>query len=198
MPSTGGTTRLSFLHRLRSRDDTQTWRIFHKQYGELLINYARRLGATLDTAEDIAQEVEMYVFRAMENFRHRARKGCFRAYLRSSVVHALARRIKQQARQEATLDPSSIARLANSDADQDAVWQREHYLHRIRFAIRAIAGEVEPSTLEAFRLHALAGCSGADTAARLGISVDCVYQAKSRVIKRLRELIRAMEAEDSS
>lgn len=195
MSTSGGTTSLSFLDRLQDQADTRAWTSFHQTYGELLLNYAERLGASRETAEDVAQEVEMYVFRAMKNFQHQARKGCFRAYLRSAVVHALGRRAQQSAHRERTLDPSAIAQLAETDAGLDAAWVREHYLHRIRCAMRATAKEFEPITMEAFHLHALEGHSVADTAERLGISPDSVYQAKSRVIRRLREHIAAVDSD---
>jgi len=195
MASTGGTTRLSFLERLRDGADTRSWVHFHKYYGELLLKYARRLGASREAAEDVAQEVEMYVFKAMGKFHHQERKGCFRAYLRSAVVHALARRTKAQVRQEVVLDPRVLDQLAKTDVLQDAAWQQEDYFHRIRWAMRSIAGEFEPVTLEAFRLQVLSDEPASDTAAKLGISKDSVYQAKSRVLKRLRERIASLDSD---
>lgn len=195
MATTGGTTRISFIERLRTVGDTRSWANFHHQYGELLVNYARRLGASRELSEDIAQEVELGVFRAMRRFEHRSRKGCFRAYLRSSVVHALGRRARQRRHEEATLDPRALDALAKTDCMQDAAWQREHYLHRIRWGMRCVARDLEPVTVEAFRLHVLDGRGAAETAAALSISEASVYQAKSRVIKRLREIIAAMDSD---
>ena len=48
--------------------------------------------------------------------------------------------------------------------------------------------EFEPSTMRAFRRVALEGASGSDAAAELGLSVAAVYAARSRVVRRLREL----------
>ena len=47
--------------------------------------------------------------------------------------------------------------------------------------------EFEASTIEAFRLFALAGRPAGEVASLLGMSRDCVYQAKSRVLRRLRD-----------
>ena len=195
MDSSGGTTRLSFLERLHDRSDTRSWARFHQHYGELVFGYARRLGASYETAEDVVQEVEMYVFKAIKGFQHQARKGCFRAYLRSAVVHALGRRARKKARQEAVLDPRTFDVLTKTDPLDDAVWQREQYLHSIRSAMRSIASNFEPVSLEAFRLHVLANTSVAETARQLGISKESVYQAKSRVLKRLKERIAARDSD---
>ena len=186
---------MSFLERLRDRSDTRSWERFHQCYGELLFSYARRLGASYETAEDVVQEVEMYVFKAIGGFHHRAHKGCFRAYLRTAVVHALGRRAGKQARQEAVLDPRTLDALAKKDPLHDEAWQREQYLHHLRSAMRSIATEFEPSTLEAFRLHVLANRSVTGTAECLGVSTDSVYQAKSRILKRLRERVALLDSD---
>jgi RNA polymerase sigma-70 factor (ECF subfamily) len=128
----------------------------------------------------------------MDGFRHYARKGSFRAYLRTAVVHALGRTADRNARQEAVLDPHVLEALANAQEGDDVAWEREEYLHRVRWAMRQIAGEFEAVTLEAFRLHVLADRSVAETAEHLGLSKDSVYQAKSRILKRLRERVKTL------
>lgn len=190
-----GTTRLSFVQRLRNRGDKRVWAEFHERYGELLYRYARRLGASHTEAEDVVQEVEMYLFKAMEGFEYDVRKGRFRGYLRSAVVHQIGRRAAKRARQEVVVDPRAFDALAHEDASRDADWEHEERLHRIRWAMRAIAGEFEPVTLEAFRLHVLIGWPVAETADRLGLHRDSVYQAKCRVLRRLREWINTADAD---
>ena len=194
MDSTGGTTHLSFIERLRNRDDTRTWAYFHQRYGELLFSYARRSGASRETAEDAVQEAEMNVFKAINGFERYPRKGSFRAYLRAAVLHALERRNGKKSNQETTLDPRTFEEFAKTDPSSDAAWQREEYLHCVRLALRTIAKEFSPATMEAFRLHALADRSVAEIAAQLGISKDSVYQAKSRVLKRLREEVHSLDS----
>ncbi|MFQ5807186.1 MAG: sigma factor-like helix-turn-helix DNA-binding protein, partial [Phycisphaerae bacterium] len=58
---------------------------------------------------------------------------------------------------------------------------------RLRWAMRSIAEEFEPTTLKAFEMHVLAGRSVEETARELGLSKASVYQAKSRILKCLRE-----------
>lgn len=189
-------TRLTFLLRLRDRADTLSWAQFHERYGQLLYRYARSRGAGHSDAEDVVQEVEMYLFKAMEGFEYDARKGRFRAYLRSAVVHAMGRRASRQARQPAALDPHNFDFLAaEKEASDDARWEREWQLNRLRWAMRCIAHEFEPKTLRAFELHVLANQPPHETAEALGISRDSVYQAKSRVLKRLRQQLDTLDPE---
>jgi len=188
------TTHLTFLLRLRDRADKLSWQEFHERYGQLLYRYARSRGASHADAEDIVQEVEMYLFKALDGFEYDARKGRFRTYLRSAVVHALARRASKQAQQPAGLDPQTLDYLSNQqEAETDARWEREWQLHRLRWAMRSVAEEFEPTTLKAFEMHVLAGRSVAETADKLELSKASVYQAKSRILKCLRERLAAVD-----
>jgi len=187
-------TRVTLLLRLRDRSDSLGWEEFHERYGELLYRYARARGASHEDAEDIVQEVEMYVFKAMDNFVYDARKGRFRGYLRSAVVHAMGRRASKEARQVPALDPQTfdfVAAAAESSADDR--WEREWRHHRLRWAMRAVAGEFEEATLKAFQLHALNGLSVEDTAEKLGLSKGSVYQAKSRVLRRIKAELESLD-----
>ena len=191
------TTRLTFIMRLRDRADTLSWQQFHERYGQLLYRYARARGATHADAEDAVQEVELYLFKALDGFEYDARKGRFRAYLRSAVVHALGRRANREARQPAALDPQNFDYVASqTEASADARWEREWQLHRLRWAMRSIAGEFEQITLQAFELHVLAGRPVAETAVQLGLNPASVYQARSRVLKRLKERLAELDPDE--
>lgn len=187
-------TRLTLLLRLKDRTDKLSWQDFHERYGELLYRYARGRGASAVDAEDVVQEVEMYLFKAMEGFEYDAAKGRFRTYLRSAVVHAMGRRSAKAARQGQVLDPHTLDYFsAVRETDEDGKWENEWRAHRLRWALRVIAAEVEPVTLEAFKLHVLEDKPVADTASQLGISTASVYQAKSRVLKRVKERLDALD-----
>ena len=122
------------------------------------------------------------------------RKGRFRSYLRAAVVHAMGRRADKQARQPAALDPQAFDYLGSQEeASADVRWEREWQLHRLRWAMRSIAGEFEPITLQAFEMHVLAGKPVAETADKLGLSKSSVYQAKSRILKCLKERLAAAD-----
>jgi RNA polymerase sigma-70 factor (ECF subfamily) len=193
------TTHLTFLLRLRDRADKLSWQEFHEQYGQLLYGYARSRGASHADAEDVVQEVELHLFKAVDGFEYDARKGRFRAYLRAAVVHALARRASKEAREPPGLDPRTFDYLANrQEADADAHWEHEWQLHRLRQVMRAVADTFEPATLKAFEMHVLGGCSVAETADKLGLSRASVYQAKSRVLKGVRKRLAAMDRDEDA
>jgi len=106
--SDSDSTRATLFLRLRNRADSLSWHQFHARYGELIYKYARGRGASAVDAEDIVQDVEMYLFKAMDGFVYDASKGRFRSYLRVAVLHAMKRRAGQAARQGEPLDPQTF------------------------------------------------------------------------------------------
>ncbi len=189
-------TRATFLLRLKDRSDRFTWREFHDRYGELLYRYARARGASVIDAEDIVQEVEMYLVKALDGFEYDASKGRFRAYLRTSVVRAMGRKARKTARQGELVDPHVFDYIAAAkDADSDVQWEREWRLHRLRWALREVTPEFAEVTLRAFQMHVLAGESAEHTAEELNISKASVYQAKSRVLKQVKQRLETLDPE---
>jgi RNA polymerase sigma-70 factor (ECF subfamily) len=134
----------------------------------------------------------------MDRFQYDKKKGRFRAYLRASVVRAMGRRASKRAKQETPLDPQALDTFTDDDTHADEQWEREWRLHRLRWALRSISAEFEPKTLEAFCLHVLANRSVTDTAEHLGLSTASVYQAKSRILKRLRERISTLDTDEEN
>jgi RNA polymerase sigma-70 factor (ECF subfamily) len=190
-------TRATLLLRLRDRTDSLSWQEFHDRYGELLYRYARRRGASAVDAEDVVQDVEMSLLKALDGFEYDVRKGRFRGYLRVAVVRAMARRANKAGRDGDVVDPHSFDYLAAvKDAEADERWEREWRSHRLRWALRQIAGEFEKVTLDAFKVHVLAGKSVEETAAQLGINKASVYQAKSRVLKRVKERLDTLDPDE--
>jgi len=188
------TTRLTLLLRLRNRSDRISWQEFHDRYGQLLYRYARSRGASHADAEDVIQEVEMYLFKALDGFEYDAGKGRFRSYLRAAVVHALGRRASREARQPDALDPQQFDYVAGQqEASMDERWEREWQLHRLRWALRAVAINFEPNSLRAFEMHVLGNRSVEETAQALGMSKASVYQARSRILRSLKEKLASLD-----
>jgi RNA polymerase sigma-70 factor (ECF subfamily) len=67
-------------------------------------------------------------------------------------------------------------------------WDEEHDRYVLRCLLEAIELEFEPATVRAFRRVALEGATGAEVAGELGMSLGAIYAARSRVLRRLREL----------
>ena len=59
----------------------------------------------------------------------------------------------------------------------------------VRQVMEQVSAEFEPQTWTAFCKTTLDGLPAASVAEELGISVDSVYQAKSRVLRKLRKYL---------
>jgi DNA-directed RNA polymerase specialized sigma24 family protein len=91
-------------------------------------------------------------------------------------------------------DPQNFDYLsAVAESDQDEQWEHEWRAHRLRWAMRAVASDFEEVTLNAFKLHVLGGKTVEETAAALGLTKASVYQAKSRVLKKVKERLDALD-----
>jgi RNA polymerase sigma-70 factor (ECF subfamily) len=71
-------------------------------------------------------------------------------------------------------------------------WDQEHDRLVMARLMELIRPEFTESTWAAFRRYALEGVSAADAARELGLTVNAVCVAKSRVLRRLREEARGL------
>jgi RNA polymerase sigma-70 factor (ECF subfamily) len=67
------------------------------------------------------------------------------------------------------------------------LWDREHDEHVAAALIKRVQGNFTPVTWEAFRRHVTKGEPAGEVAKALGLSLNSVLLAKSRVLKRLRQ-----------
>ena len=83
----------------------------------------------------------------------------------------------------------SCSSLTNeaSPLDTETFWEIEYRQHLVGRALELMQSEFEPATWRACWEVVVAERSASAVAAELGISVDSVYAAKSRVLRRLRK-----------
>jgi len=190
-------THASLLERLRAEHDGPAWDEFCQRYGQLIVGFARRQGLQAADCDDVLQDVLAALTRALPAFRYDASKGKFRGYLKTVTLHVIQRRRQKEAPSGPGGEPMP-ASLGADDGDPaaSAAWETEWRQHHLRIAMQTIEREFAKADRDAFALYAIAGSDAAATASGLGLSVDQVYQAKSRILRRLRELIEAQVEEE--
>jgi RNA polymerase sigma factor (sigma-70 family) len=192
-------TRPSLIARLGDPADRAAWRQFVELYGGLVYGFARRRGLQDADAADLTQEVFLAVARAAGRWRFDRGRGSFRGWLHGITRHKIGKWLERRRRQPpGSGDTDARLRLAEEPApgpDAGADWEQEFRRRLFRLAAEQVRGGFAPATWEAFWLTAVEGRSGAAAAAALGLSVGAVYVARSRVLARLTERIRAMRAE---
>jgi RNA polymerase sigma-70 factor (ECF subfamily) len=183
-------TSVSLLERLRApHAGDDDWGRLQSVYLPLIRTWLRRVPGLGVDADDLAQEVLVVVVREISGFERR-REGSFRAWLRQVAVNRTRAYRRQRARSPATgLDPADayLDRLADPDDELSRRWDRDHDRHIFHRLLAIVQPDFAATTWEAFRLFALDGLPAAEVAGRLGLSENAVLQAKSRILKRLRE-----------
>ncbi len=183
-------TSTSLLERLCQCPDEEAWRRLTDLYRPLLLSWLARDPSLGNDAEDLAQEILMVVHRELAGFK-RQRTGSFRKWLRAIMNHQIQwhRRKRQSLPQTVGMGAEGpLAQLEDDRSDLAQRWDREHDENVVGSLLKLIADEFIDLHVRAFRRNVLDGASTAETAKELGVTVDVVWKAKSRILARLRVL----------
>jgi RNA polymerase sigma-70 factor (ECF subfamily) len=174
--------------------DQAAWEEFVKRYGPSVLGWCRRWGAQEADALDITQVVLAKLAVRMRAFVYDS-SGSFRSWL-----HAVARNAWRDSLDVRRPDPAggeseALDALNRLEARDDLVrrLEEQYDVELLEEASRRVRDRVRPRTWDAYELTAVGGLSGAEAAARLGMSVAAVFQAKASVLKMLREETRELE-----
>ena len=179
------TTCASLLSALRDPDAHGAWHEFHARYRQLIHGFARRRGLSEADCEDVVQTVLAALVRAMPRFRYEPRRGRFRGYLKTAVLHEIHRIDRRERGRTGLREDEEAMDHRRIDDEWETQW-RDHHVAR---ALRRIDHEFSEANVAAFRHHALAGQPAETTARLLGISVHQVYKAKTRITSRMKDII---------
>ena len=174
-------TPASLLQKLRGPPDPHDWARFVELYTPLLYAWARRAGLQEADAADLAQDALLLLVRRLPEFEY-DRCGSFRAWLKTVALNLYRTR-----RRRATL-PTQEGGPEPAGPDHAPEFEEAEYRdYLVRRALELMRREFPPATWKACWEYAVAGRPPADVARELGLSVNAVYLAKSRVLARLRQ-----------
>jgi RNA polymerase sigma-70 factor, ECF subfamily len=182
-------TRASLFQRLR-QDDTrgrdEAWRVFHARYAPIIAGFAAKCGASRQDIDDIIQDVMAAFVGVQGDFAYDPAKGRFRGWLKTCTVRAAIRRSGKNLRfRGIPLDELPDADVA-VEPEWNDVWEKQ----LVSEALALLLVESSNGTaFIAFDRYVLRGESADDVATALGTSVNNVHQAKTRMTKRLREIV---------
>jgi RNA polymerase sigma factor (sigma-70 family) len=183
------TTHATLLARLADGKDTTAWHEFWLRYGDLIRSFARQRGLQNADCDDIVQDVLASLTKSMPGFAYDRSKGLFRSYLKTVTLHAIFARMRQNRGEVALEDVKTAAEAAAADQDVDSQWDSQWRQYHLRQALRTVRAEFNEADFAAFEQYAVIGRSPQQTAESLNLSIDQVYQAKSRLLRRLSEII---------
>jgi RNA polymerase sigma-70 factor, ECF subfamily len=184
-------TPLSLLERLRQTSDDASWRRLCDLYTPLIRGWLQRQGLAPADADDVVQEVLIAIVRDLGDFDHSGRRGAFRLWVRTMTINRL-RNFWRSRRPGPGPDAPPLEQLEDPESDLSRLWDREHDEFVARRLLELIEPEFSPITWHSFRRQVLDGRTAAEVAAELGLSVNAVLIAKSRVLRKIRREARGL------
>jgi RNA polymerase sigma factor (sigma-70 family) len=174
--------------------DQAAWEEFVKRYGPSVLGWCRRWGSQEADALDISQVVLAKLAVRMREFVYDS-SGSFRSWLQTVAKNAWRDSLDVRRPDPASGHAETLERLNGLEARDDLVRRLEEQfdLELLEEASRLVRGRVQPRTWDAYALTAVECLSGAEAAARLGMSVAAVFTAKASVLRMLREETRRLE-----
>lgn len=149
-------------------------------------------------ARDVAQEVMIHVSKGIEQFRYDPQLGQFRSWLGTITHRVILKHRGKHARRTAATATGQLDWLATVESWQTVgeLWLEVFAAHVYRTAVERIRLEFDQETWHVFNEIFVAEESPEKLAGELKRSIGWVYQAKSKVVRRLKQEILIL-AEDS-
>jgi RNA polymerase sigma-70 factor (ECF subfamily) len=184
-------TSASLLERLRSSPHDADWGQLVELYTPLIRVWVRRYSSSQQDADDVVQEVLSVVVRKLSAF-ERQRTGSFRNWLRSITVNCLRDSWRANRFRPSATGGSDFRQILDQMEDPQSqlseLWTQQHDQYVLRTLLDQVRPSLADETWQAFKRVSVDGESAADVAAALGMTVNSVYIAKSRVMSKIREL----------
>jgi RNA polymerase sigma-70 factor, ECF subfamily len=180
------TTSVSLLQRLRQPGEQQEcWQRFVQLYTPFLFHWARKLGLSAEDAADLVQEVLVLLVQKLPEFNY-DRERSFRGWLRTVMLNKW--RDSRRLRRVPLAEQSAAGFVDAADDDAAAAFEEAEYQqYVVQQALELMQAEFQPDTWKACWEYMIVGKPAEGVAKELGLTVNAVYLAKSRVLSRLRE-----------
>jgi RNA polymerase sigma-70 factor (ECF subfamily) len=178
------TTPPSLLERLRQSPQRDAWEQFVEMYTPLLVAWTKRLGVDDHEAADLIQDIFTVLVEKLPLFQYDAQKS-FRAWLKTILLNRWRNRLRRR-RDGKDMGEEALQNVAATD-ELHELEEIEYRRYLARRALELMRKEFQPATWQACWEFVVQDRPAAEVAAELGITVNAVYLAKGRVLRRLRE-----------
>lgn len=186
----------SLLQRVQQMQP-DAWAKLVDVFSPIVYHWARRAGLNGADSADVVQDVFVAVARNIGSFERQKEKASFRSWLatitRNRVKDSFRLKQKHPGGYGGTTALNQFQNLEDARAAGDLDKELESSISVASLdrrmparVLEIIKSECDPKTWQAFWLTTVMGDSAADVAECLGINVASVYQAKSRILRKLR------------
>jgi len=190
------TTSTGLLDRAKAQDP-EAWQRLTKLYSPLVYAWCRRSGVRAEDAADVLQDVFRAVHRGLAGFRHERPGDTFRGWLWTITRNKIRDHYRSRGDQPDAVGGTDAQRRMLEIPEDEPVSEEPSgsggkSSGLFGGALELIRAEFEDRTWQAFWRATVGEERTADVAADLGMSVNAVRKAKSRVLRRLRDEFRGL------
>lgn len=175
------------------------WARLVEIFSPIVYRWSRQSGLSAADSADVVQDVFVAVARNIPNFERHREKASFRSWLATITRNRVRDSFRKKRHLPDGVGGTEALKMLQNIPDQefgldspsDAELENSISLASLdqRLPLRVldiVKQECDPRTWQAFWETTVMGDSAADVAARLEIGIASVYQAKSRILRRLR------------
>lgn len=185
-------TTSTILEGLGDFGNQTAWQRLTNRFRLPLFRFAQRMGLPDADAEDASQEALLAFAESFRSGHYDAAKGKLSQWLFGiayrQVLNQRRRAAQQVARVGPPADDTDWWNNWPDDATATQMWEDDWERAVYEQCLDQVRQEVEATTYQAFELVMRLEGSAAEAAQVLGVPVKTVYNAKHRVLKRIREL----------
>lgn len=190
----GWVTTATFLRHLRTSNSGPVWNRLVARFRRPIVSFARRLGLPEPDAEDVAQDTLLTFSMHYRKGRYDRSRGRLSSWLFGIAFRQIHSARRKLARCELQIDRSDTTSFWSTLPDRQSGneieaedWERAI----LQKCLDRVSREVRPATFRAFEMVVLEQRDASEAAADLHTSIKAVYNAKHRVLKRVREYCEA-------
>ncbi len=177
-------TRSSLLSRIRDFNAATGWVEFDRLYRPLLYRYAARLGMNPEESEEITQQVMEVLVSRIATFE---RKKSFRAWLKQIVDNKVKQNLHGR-RKQLQVKTSFFVHVSDAQLTPEQLWEKQWRRSHVLYCLSFLQMEFSEKMFKAFDLYVLREMPVAKICEMTELTPNQVYVAKSRVLRRLREV----------
>ena len=188
------TTSKTLLDKIASGDEI-SWDEFYLKYSPIVKALAVYKGLSGTDADDVCQQVMLQFFKQSKTFKFDPDIARFRTYFGRIVNAKIINYFRRKENKEILADDKMLD--IPVDPEIEAIYMSEWRKTLLIEAQQKLKERVAPETYQAYELYAMQGRPVEKVAAYLDCSVNQVYQAKKRCFAMMREILLAMNEQDS-
>ena len=189
-------TTTQVLEELKFSNDAPIWTIFHDHFHTVVVKFARHMGLSVTDAEDAAQDTMLAFVKAFRDGKYEREKGHLSDWLFGVAKRVILNFRRRQPLEQLMADKTTGTSFWDLVQDNHSIkrsWESEWRCMVLARCLEQIRKEIDAKLFKAFELYALSELPVDKVAEELGMSLNAVYIAKSRVLSRLHQLEQQFE-----